>query len=157
MLNKNQKDYLERVGQMWEEVGLTVIGGKILGYLLICGKPLVSFQELVDELGVSKASVSNNIKALKGIQFVQVVKPEGKRKSYYKPNNIDMADLMQERTKLFERYAEVMDEGLSLVKENTSDAAIFMRENRDFYRWMKAQMPRLLDEYRASKKSQPKH
>lgn len=151
MTDQKQIDYLERVGKMWEEVGLTFIGGKILGYLLICGKPSVSFQELVDELGVSKASVSNNIKALTGIRFIKMTKPEGSRKSYYKPNNINMADLMQERTALFDLYADVMDEGLNQLSDHDSDAAKFMTETRDFYRWMKSKMPQLLDEYRSSK------
>lgn len=152
MLNKKQRDYLERVGALWEEVGLTKIGGKILGYLLICEKPLVPFQELVDELGVSKASVSNNIKVLTGINFVKVVKPEGERKSYYKPNNINMVEIMQKRTLLFEHYADTMDEGLKILNDTTSDAFIFMKESRDFYRWMKERMPLLLDEYKTSKK-----
>ncbi len=151
MLDNKQQAYLERVGKMWEEVGLTNIGGKILGYLLICGKPMVSFQELVDELGVSKASVSNNLKALTGIHFVDMVKPKGDRKSYYKPNKVDMANMMEKRSALFDLYADVMDEGLAFVDDQQSDAAVFMRESRDFYRWMKTKMPQLLDEYRRTK------
>lgn len=151
MLDSKQTAYLERVGKMWEEVGLTNIGGKILGYLLICGKPMVSFQELVDELGVSKASVSNNLKALTGIHFVDMVRPKGDRKSYYKPNKVDMVEMMKKRSALFELYANVMDEGLAFVEDKQSDAAAFMQETRDFYRWMKKKMPMLLDEYRETR------
>lgn len=115
MLDKRQGEYLEKVGKMWKDVGLTVIGGKILGYLLICGQPMVSFQELVDELDVNKASVSNNLKALTGIHFVKMLKPDGDRKSYYKPNNINIANMMQDHTALFDLYADVMDKQGALL------------------------------------------
>jgi DNA-binding transcriptional ArsR family regulator len=154
-LSKAQTEYLEKFGRMWEQTGLTHIGGKIFGYLLICDQPQVSFQDFVDVLGVSKASVSNNLKALLKIGFVEVVPLERSRKTYYKAAKIDMVQMMQERLALFHLFAEVMDEGLALKKNTADDASGFMQQTSHFYRWFARHMPEYLNTYATERSSKP--
>lgn len=150
-MDANKQAYIEKVGKMCEELGLTHIGGKLLGYLLVCGKEGVFFQEFVEQLGVSKASVSTNLNVLISIRFVAKVKLKTERRSRYQISTIDMLAIMQERTQLLEHYADIMDEGLALLADERSAATDFMRETRDFYRWMKDRIPHLLEAYRKTR------
>jgi predicted transcriptional regulator len=145
--NEAEHSYLERFGKMWEQTGLTHIGGKILGYLLICDKEMVSFQELVENLNVSKASVSNNIKALLKIQFVEKVVLEDSRKTHYRVQQVDMLKIMQERLKLFVLFSDIMEEGIAIKAHKGDSAAKFMQDAADFYRWFAEKMPEYLNDY----------
>jgi DNA-binding MarR family transcriptional regulator len=145
--NEVVHSYLERFGKMWEQTGLTHIGGKILGYLLICDKDIVSFQELVENLNVSKASVSNNIKALLKIQFIEKVALEDSRKTHYRVQQVNMVKIMQERLKLFVLFSDIMEEGIEIKANKRDAAAYFMQDAADFYRWFAEKMPLYLNDY----------
>ncbi|MCC5918622.1 MAG: MarR family transcriptional regulator [Cryomorphaceae bacterium] len=150
-MNSEKEAYVLRFGQMWEKLGVTFIGGKILGYLLVCDQPEVSFQTLVEELKVSKASVSNNLKMLEEVGFIEKVNLPKDRKSFYRPAQVDMANLMRERLQLMSLYTDLMDEGLRIKTQKKDGAAQFMRETGDFYRWFAVQLPKFLDNYQKIK------
>jgi len=69
--------------------GVKVLGlprsiGEIYGLLFISPEPL-SLDDLVQRLGISKGSVSQGLRALKGLGAVREAAGDGERRTYYEP------------------------------------------------------------------------
>jgi DNA-binding transcriptional regulator GbsR (MarR family) len=133
---------------MWEKMGATRISGKILGYLLVCDKELVSFQELVDELKVSKASVSTNLKVLEQIEFIQPVSISGDRKTYYRATPVNMVQIFERRLKLITVMLDIMKKGQKLKENRNDSASHFLTEAIDFYSWFEKNIPEFFKQYK---------
>ena len=74
--------FIERVGLSAEADGLTRIAGRLFGALLLSDGPR-SLDDLADQLGVSKASVSTDARRLLERGIVRRVGKPGDRRDYY--------------------------------------------------------------------------
>ena len=147
-MKKEKLEYIEEFGMMWEKLGATRISGRILGYLLVCDKEQVSFQELVEVLKVSKGSVSTNIKALELIGFIQAVSIAGDRKTYYRAKPVNMPQIFEERLKLITVMLNIMEKGQKLKENNNDSASHFLKEAIDFYSWFQKNIPEFFKQYK---------
>ena len=77
----NQR-FIEQVGLSAEADGLPRIAGRLFGALLLSEQPR-SLDELADQLGVSKASVSTDARRLLERGIVERVGKPGDRRDYY--------------------------------------------------------------------------
>lgn len=75
---------MEDVALHFEESGLPRIAGRILGLLLVCDPPHRSAQELADQLGASKASISTMTRLLLSGVILEKVGLPGERATYYR-------------------------------------------------------------------------
>jgi len=66
----------------FEAEGFSPLVGKIFAYLLFSPKP-VSLQELADELGVTKAAISVQVRTLEKNMMCQKIPVSNDRKDYY--------------------------------------------------------------------------
>jgi len=76
------KRYVNRTGQMFEDLGMTRNCGE-LGAFLYLNKGAKSLDELAEALSISKSSVSTNARMLERMRFIKSVKKSGDRKDYY--------------------------------------------------------------------------
>jgi DNA-binding transcriptional regulator GbsR (MarR family) len=70
--------------QMTQALGLPRSLGEIYGLLYASPRPL-AFQEIFERLGLSKGSVSQGLRFLRGIGAVQAVAAEEDRRDYFEP------------------------------------------------------------------------
>ncbi|HEY0971020.1 MAG TPA: MarR family transcriptional regulator [Gemmatimonadales bacterium] len=75
-------DFIERMGLFWESEGLPRIAGRLFGFLFLQSEEC-SLDEMAAALGVSKASVSTDIRRLEQMGFVERVSRPGDRRDYY--------------------------------------------------------------------------
>jgi hypothetical protein len=83
MDQQKRADYVERWARMVESQGQTRISGRIYAHLATAEEPYLSLQELADQLGVSRASVSTNTRHLIDLGMVQRVAVPGSRGEHY--------------------------------------------------------------------------
>src|SRR5688572_19081616 len=81
-MNKERQRFIERAGMLWEEDGLPRIAGRIFALSLLSEDPL-SLDEIAEQLGVSKASVSTDTRLLERMGFLERITKPGDRKDYY--------------------------------------------------------------------------
>lgn len=74
--------FIESLGIYFENEGVSRIGGRILGLLLIAHKPL-SGEEIAEVLQVSRASVSTNIRLLLNSGLVEKTAFLNQRSTYF--------------------------------------------------------------------------
>ncbi|SCW38451.1 DNA-binding transcriptional regulator GbsR, MarR family [Paenibacillus tianmuensis] len=72
----------QQMSRAFELEGFSPLVGKIFGLLLFAPKP-VSLQEMADQLGVTKAAVSVQVRALEKYSLCQKVPMRSDRKDYY--------------------------------------------------------------------------
>lgn len=82
-LTPEQQQFIERIGLYFEQYHLSRIGGRLLGLLLLMDRPL-GIGAMADALGVSRASVSTNIRATADFGLTELVSLPGDRRDYYR-------------------------------------------------------------------------
>ena len=75
-------EFIERMGRMLEAERLPRIAGRLFGALLLAPRE-VSLDDLAEDLGVSKASVSINARLLEERGLIERVSRPGDRRDFY--------------------------------------------------------------------------
>ncbi len=78
--------FIEQMGIHAQGDGVPRIAGRIMGYFIVYGGP-VSFAQLAQELQVSRASVSTNVRTLTDLGMIDKVARPGDRQDYYQLAN----------------------------------------------------------------------
>lgn len=109
MTQRDREWFVEQVGAAAEADGFTRIGGRIFGHLLLSEEPC-SLDELVAELGASKASVSTDARRLLASGVVEKVPVPGDRRDYYRLAPDFFARLTEHRVRRWGRLHDLVGE-----------------------------------------------
>lgn len=86
-MNNDARQFVESMGLYYEQYDLPRIGGRILGLLLIAERPL-SLDDMATRLGVSRASISTNVRMAVSYGLAELITLPGDRRDYYRyPEN----------------------------------------------------------------------
>jgi DNA-binding transcriptional regulator GbsR (MarR family) len=145
-----ERRYAEEAGVVLAGMGLPQAYGKLLGWLLICEPAAQSGAEIVAALGLSKGSVSAGLRTLEAGGLVRRVAMPGRRGSFYEmtPDAI-MRAAGSEKFTLFRR---LMERGIEVVGGEDLPGAERLRINRDFYAFLEAEVPKLVDRFKAEQR-----
>ena len=92
---------------------LNRVSGQIYALLFLSPKPL-SLDDLVEELGVSKGSVSINIRLLEDYQLVKKVWVKGSRKDFYQAVDALPRTVVKE---FFDKIHRNIEDSLDMIKD----------------------------------------
>ncbi|HET8866064.1 MAG TPA: hypothetical protein VFM80_10240 [Gracilimonas sp.] len=145
----SKSDFVEAFSLKIEELGHPRIYGQILGWLLICDPPHQSFPNLMENLDISKASVSNVTRMLLERGLIEKVRIKGERQIYFKLKEGSVIDFMQKQLRLALDLEEITSKGLEfLSKEKDTDSKRLEKAN-DFHRFLAEQSENLIKKYKA--------
>lgn len=150
MPNPETRQFIERMGLAIERLGLTRTFGRLFGLLMVAERPL-SLDEMVDRLGVSKASVSTNARACEELGLARQVGLRGDRKDYYEIAPGAFESVMAKRVGAIHAMAGLAAEGLEAVGDVPTPARARLTEMLDFYMFMGEQIEELLERWREVK------
>lgn len=150
MPNPESRQFIERMGLAIERLGLTRTFGRLFGLLMVAERPL-SLDEMVDRLGVSKASVSTNARACEELGLARQVGLRGDRKDYYEIAPGAFESVMAKRVGAIHAMAGLAAEGLEAVGDVPTPARARLTEMLDFYMFMGEQIEELLERWREVK------
>ncbi len=143
-----REEYIENTGLLMENLGATRMAGRILGYIYITDKEVVSFDELVEVLKASKSSISNNIKSLINLGYVKTVSLPGDRKTYYSlTHDISWADSIKQRLKLLHVVKKGFEDALELRVRKTDKTSQWLKKGVEFYDFMNKEIVLMLDKW----------
>jgi len=133
---KRQKEMVETAGRFYDKKGLQPIAGRIMGLLTVMDKEQFTFDEIVEELQISKSSASNALKLLEMSDGVEYITIPGDRKRYFQLKKRDKYALIDEhRTKLISTRT-YLKSALDLKANKQSGNAVFIGnliDMLDFY------------------------
>ncbi len=137
--------FIEETGILFEEMGLTRMSGRILGYLMISDKEEVSFDEMTKVLQASKSSISTNLKALTQIEFIKPVSKPGDRKTYYMLTpDMDWSGLFEKRLSTIRQLTNLFEKGLELRVNKKDTPAEWLASAKEFHEWLNQEFPEML-------------
>jgi len=77
------REFIESMGIYFERYGLSRIGGRILGLLMVADHP-VSLDDMATMLRVSRASISTNMRLITASNLAEQISLPGDRRDYYR-------------------------------------------------------------------------
>lgn len=93
---KKQKELVEQIGRHFDKEGFQPIAGRILGLLMVMDKEQYTFDEIVEELKISKSSASNALRNLEIRGHIEYITLPGDRKRYFRMKTQDSFDLFED-------------------------------------------------------------
>ena len=148
--------FIEESGMFFENIGMTRIAGRIIGYLMVTDKEMISFDELTQVLQASKSSISTNVRALIQTRFIKAISQPGDRKTYYVlSSDINWGDYIRKRAYELDRLRGLLQKGLDLRSNKHDKSSRWLEEAVEFYAWLTSELPKILDrwdQYKLAKK-----
>jgi DNA-binding MarR family transcriptional regulator len=108
IMDRAQLAFVNRMGQSAETDGMSPIAGRLFALLLLSDRAR-SLDELAEQLGVSKASVSTDARRLLEKQIVERVSIPGDRRDYYELAPDFFAQVIRSRAERWRRLHQLID------------------------------------------------
>ena len=96
--------FIEQFGLLFERDGHPRIAGRLTGYLLVA-EGSHSLDEIADELGVSKASVSTDARRMETHGLLERISRPGDRRDYYRIAPDAFRTMLRTRLESLERFS----------------------------------------------------
>jgi len=114
---QKQREVIEILGRFFDKEGLQPISGRILGLLMVMDKEQFTFDEIVEELQISKSSASNALRNLEIRGQVEYITIPGDRKRYFQLKRHDVFSMIKD----FEERLKQMNDLLRSIIELKAD------------------------------------
>ena len=123
-----QKELIELIGRNSERDVFQPVAARIMALLMVMDKEEYTFDEIVEEMKISKSSASTALRNLELRGVVEYVTYPGDRKRYFRFVSRDMKTILDEVRKKITEQLRVVDEIL-LLKKNAESRNIVMLKN----------------------------
>ncbi len=125
---KKQKELIEELGRHFDKEGFQPIAGRILGLLMVMDKEQFTFDEIIEELQISKSSASNALRNLEIRGSIEYVTIPCDRKRYFQLKKRDTFSIIDEFEKKTEGFKDFLSKILALkADKNSSNASYYER------------------------------
>lgn len=125
---KKQKELVEQIGRYFDKEGFQPIAGRILGLLMVMDKEQFTFEEIVEELQISKSSASNALRNLEIRGDIEYSTLPGDRKRYFHIRRQDKFALIDEFVNKIGSVIMLLNEIINLKADKNSKNAQFFTE-----------------------------
>jgi len=144
---EKQRLLIEEIGMHFDKEGFQPIAGRILGLLMVMDKEQYSFEEIVDELGISKSSASVALRNLEIRGNIEYFTIPGDRKRYFQMRTMDPFALIDDFTTKMSLFKAMQTRILELKADQNSRNAIFFRELSKMIEFVLGHMDALKEKY----------
>jgi DNA-binding MarR family transcriptional regulator len=146
-LNGERGRYIEEFGLLFGQFGLSRMLGRVLGVLMISDPPERSAEELAEELGASRGSISQATRSLIQMSLVQRWSRPGERRDYFRIKPGAWHEIMRREMEALGGFREMAERGLDLLDSQDPDVRRSLEEMRDFYAYWEKEMPTVLERW----------
>ena len=142
-----ERQFVEDVGLLFEQLGGTRMEGRIMGWLLICDPPQQSAGELAEALMASKGSISTATRQLIQMGVVERVSLPGQRRDYFLIKSDSMDRLIQRRLAVMSIFRSLFEQGLELLEGKGPEVRKRMENIHAMYAFFEKEMPALMSRW----------
>lgn len=147
---EKKKAFVHEASLIFEEQGHSRISGQILAWLHVCEPATQSFNDLVEHLNVSKASISNMTRLLLQAGFIEKVRMPGKRQTYFKLVDHAWCKVMERQLEIMSRLRDISAKYKEELKDEDVERIDRLNEMHDFYDFVAEHFPESIEEYKRS-------
>ena len=129
IIEPQMMNFVNKMGKYYESFGISRIGGQMVGLMLIT-EGGISQEDMQRILGVSRSSISTNLKMLLLNAGVEEVHVQGDRKSYFMVSDRAVEQSILRKINSYDYLTDVVNEGiLGLKKKGSSVEKLFLKED----------------------------
>jgi DNA-binding transcriptional regulator GbsR (MarR family) len=147
-LRDAERDFIEEVGVLFENTGLTRMAGRMFGWLLIADPPYQSPAEIADVLMASKGSVSTTVRLLAQIGMIERYVIPGERHDHFRLSEDALRKTVQhgleEEIRMFRQTA---GRGLELMRDEPAPRRQWLEQMYDRYAFLEKEFPAMMERY----------
>ncbi len=148
---QKQKHLVEEIGRHFDREGLQPIASRILALLMVMDKEQYTFEEIVEELSISKSSASNALKNLELRDVIEYVTLPGDRKRYFQVKRHNVFSAIDDFENKLGKLKDLLINILELKGNRNSWNSQFFREMVDMLEFFLDKMDYLKEEYKKKK------
>ncbi len=136
----------ERLALVLTTHGLQRMTARVLATLLFTEQPSLTMGELADRLQASSGAVSGAIKMLTSVGLVERVPAPASRRDHYRLRDDAWAVLYTNQNEVISAMQDAADAAIAAIGQD-SLARRRLTQMRDFYAFLLAEIPALLDRW----------
>ncbi len=144
---KKQKELVERGGWFYCQKGLQTSAARIIALLMVMDKELFTFDEIIEELKISKSAASHSLKLLLLINAIEYITIPGDRKRYFRIKTQDKFVLINEHEEKLKYTMEYIKSILELKADKNSNNSIYLANLIDMLQFFLDKFKELKEEY----------
>lgn len=142
--------FVEHMAMLFADWGFPRMAARVLMVMTVADEPALSAGELAGRLGVSPAAISGAVRYL--IQIGMAVRepvPRSRRDRYRLTNDTWYEATLTKLT-IFKAVADLATEGATALGGPGTPSGARVAEMRDYFRFVHAELPAVLDKWAAS-------
>lgn len=148
-----KQHFVEEVALVFEDIGLTRMAGRILGWLLISNPPNQSADELAEALQASRGSISTMTRLLIQLDLIERTGFPGDRRDYFRIKPDLWAQLLQARMSQLTDLHQLAEDGLELMSAEPLELRQRLQDMHDLYSYVEMELPRLIEQWEQQRAS----
>ncbi len=146
-MQERRRQLIEKVGIIFEKQGKPAVSGRIMGLFLTSNQEYLTFDDIVEELCLSKSAVSNGINLLLNLRHIDYIKKTGDRKRYFKYVHHNLSDLFNDFTENFMRFKNILEEMASENEMGTKESKKHIDEMLIGLNIFMSYLPKMMEDY----------
>lgn len=149
MLTEAQRELIERVGLVYEAEGLSPAVSRVLALLLVSDENELTFDEIREELNLSKSATSNALNITLKLDRVEYITKPGDRKRYFRSKIQLWRDNFMNDYKKKQCWASLLKEVHALRPKDTKEFNNAIKDLYSFVEYLGKEVPKLLKQWEA--------
>lgn len=154
MVSREELQFVEEMGALFEQGGSTRMAGRVWAYLLIADAEQVSSTDLAAALDASASSISASTRLLESLEMVDRIRMPGDRKDYFTIHHGAVLNLVRRR---FEAVVRARDLAVRALRTfgDREIARPHLEELYEVYSWFGRELPALIDRFQLEREVEP--
>jgi DNA-binding transcriptional regulator GbsR (MarR family) len=148
---QKQRELIEFIGRQNEKEGFQPVAGRILGLLMVMDKEEYTFEEIVEEMKISKSTASNALKNLELRGVIEYITHPGDRKRYFRFISADIDDMVNDIEKKMTQKMDTVHEIIALKKDPNSRNSMFLKNILKGMEFFRLQLDQFREDYSKNK------
>lgn len=145
--SEQQRHMVEEVGRYFEKQGFQPVAGRVLGLLLAMDKEVYTFEEITEELGISKSSTSVALRNLEIRGNIEYFTFPGDRKRYYRIRTVNPTVLIDEFEDKMNQFLRIHKSILNLKEDTNSRSSRFLKDLNKMIEFFLSHLDELKEKY----------
>ncbi|MGW0520349.1 GbsR/MarR family transcriptional regulator [Crossiella sp. NPDC003009] len=140
-------EYADEVGLFFQEQGVPLMPGRVLGWLLVCDPPEQSAEDIAEALQASRGAISMATQMLQTVGAVERVKVAGTRRIFYRLRPGFWLREAEEKARVARDWHALMARGLGLLDGQDEPRRERVREAHEMYEFLAEEYERIKDRW----------
>ncbi|MEQ9442885.1 MAG: MarR family transcriptional regulator [Cyclobacteriaceae bacterium] len=138
---------VERIGVVFEKAGISPVGGRIIGLLMMAEPPYLTFDDLVERTQASRSSVSTTLKFLQAEGLVDYITFSGDRKRYFQLFASTWLEIFKDRISSLTDFQQVLEETVALRSSQYPEFNQTLKEVSSLYGDLEEKIKKTLEDW----------